>query len=85
MTLARMYAEALSKAEQGKTMKETVQHLLIALKRRGHLKLLPRIVAEYEKLQERSARSKAYTKVTKEGEQTRMLLELYNKLITTNG
>lgn len=85
MTLARMYAEALWKAGQGKTVKEHTKNLVTALKRRGHLKLLPRIAAEYEKLEERKERSKKYSTITPESEQTRVLLELYQKLVNTHG
>ncbi len=85
MMLARMYAEALYKAGQGKTTKEHTKNLTAALKRRGHLKLLPRIAAEYEKLLEREDRSKKYKNVTPESEQTRVLLELYQKLVSIHG
>jgi len=85
MTLAKMYAEALYKAEQGKSVKEHSKNLVAALKRRGHEKLLPRIVAEYEKLLEREERSKKYKKVTPESEQTRVLLELYQKFVSNHG
>jgi F0F1-type ATP synthase delta subunit len=80
-----MYAEALYKAEQRKAAKEHSKNLVTALKRRGHLALLPRIVAEYEKLAERDERSKKYKEVTPESEQTRVLLELYQKLVHDNG
>lgn len=84
MTLARMYAEALYKTGRGKVEKEHGKHLVIALKRRGHLALLPRIAAEYEKLLERESRSDRYKKVTQESEQTRVLLELYQKLVNSS-
>lgn len=82
MTLARMYAEALHKAQGEKTMTVLAKNLSSALKRRGHLKLLPRIAAEYQKLLEGEERLKEYKKVTKESEQTRVLLELYQKLVS---
>lgn len=80
-----MYAEALYKAQQGKATKEHSKNLAAALKRRGHLKLLPQIAAEYEKLHERQERSTKYKKVTPESEQTRVLLELYQKLVSNHG
>lgn len=85
MTLARMYAEALHKAQKGKATKEHSKNLVAALKRRGHLALLPRIAAEYEKLLERDERSTTYRNVTAESEQTRVLLELYQKLVSNHG
>lgn len=54
-----------------------------ALERRGHTKLMPQIYREYEKLLLRRDRLAAHEKVTPVQERTRVLLELYRKLINT--
>ena len=79
MNIATQYAAALYKSRLSDDQR--LKNLRTALKRRGHLKLLPRIAAEYEKLLEGVVRSKEYKKTTKESEQTRVLLELYQKLV----
>ena len=76
MELATQYAKALFEAE-----KPTVTKLREALLRRGHLKLLPRIFSEYQKLLLAKDRREARSKVTPAQERTRILLELYQKLI----
>lgn len=81
MNLARQYAEALYRA-QGKD-KEKIKHLIEALVRRGHLKLLPRIYAAYRTLDERRARIAAYRTLTPERARRRMLIELYKKLVSS--
>ncbi len=85
MTLAHMYAQALFKLQGQKPTKELAKNLQTALRRRGHEKLLPRIMAEYEKLQEGGERSAEYRTTTPEREQTRILLELYQKLVKHHG
>jgi hypothetical protein len=77
---AEDYAKALCQLE---AKPEHIAGLRDALKRRGHLKLFPRILAEYEKLQLRERRLKKQKEVTPEGERTRVLLELYRTLIAT--
>jgi hypothetical protein len=52
-----------------------------ALKRRKQLKLLPRVLSEYQKLELRDRRLTAQKKVTPAEERTRVLLELYRTLI----
>ena len=76
MELAHQYAKALFESER-----PTVAKLRDALERRGHLKLLPRIFAEYQKLLLQQDRRIARSKVTPAQERTRVLLELYNNLI----
>jgi hypothetical protein len=79
MNLATQYAKALyeSKAPDGARIK----NLRATLARRGHDKLLPKIYTEYGYLVERDRRLGEYKKITPEKEQTRILLELYQKLI----
>ncbi len=77
---AEDYAKALYQLE---AKPEHVAGLRAALAQRGHLKLMPRILAEYEKLQLRARRLKKQKEVTPEGERTRVLLELYRTLIAT--
>ena len=75
--LATDYAKALYELGE---KHEHLQGLTEALKRRGHEKLLPQIFAEYKKLVLGAERLAEHKKVTPEKEQTRVLLELYNKL-----
>lgn len=51
------------------------------LKRRGHEKLLPQILREYEKLELGAKRLEAHKKVTPERERTRVLFDMYKHLI----
>lgn len=83
MTTAAAYARALESLVE-KTparSKEFLKNLHTSLQRRGHSKLLPQIVNEYEKLQLQKKRSTEMSKVTPQMEQTRILLQLYRKLI----
>lgn len=83
MILATQYAKALYELvsdEPGKG-KTFLKNLQVTLKRRGHEKLIHQIMQEYEHLElaeERVAQAKA---VTPERERTRVLFELYKKLI----
>lgn len=74
--IAQDYAKALFELE-----KPSLPRLREALMRRGHLKLMPRIFAEYQKLLLQKERHKVHAKITPERERTRMLLELYKKMI----
>ena len=81
---AAAYAKALREvAAKNPDTKQTFVHLRTALERRGHVKLLPAIISEYEKLELAEARSKARGTVTTESERTRVLLELYRHLVST--
>lgn len=75
--LARDYAQGVyelgGKAEHLKPLQQV-------LERRGHLKLLPQILAEYKKLEEHDARIAKHKEETPEQAQTRILLELYRTL-----
>ncbi len=75
--LAKDYAQGLYELG-GKA--EHIKPLKIVLERRGHLKLLPQILAEYQKLEEHDVRIANHKKETPEQAQTRTLLELYRKL-----
>lgn len=75
--LAKDYAQGLY--ELG-AKKEHLAELTKILKRRGHTKLLPQILAEYEKLVEHDARLLKHKEETPDQTQTRILLELYRKL-----
>lgn len=85
MNLAASYARALYEVTQDGEHKsaEVIKNFREALARRGHEKLLPKIFAEYEKLEVKKTRLAEHKKVTPEAEQTRNLLELYRKLIAT--
>lgn len=83
MNLATQYATALYQSDAPDAKR--ISGLREALQRRGHEKLLPRILAEYEKLAEREQRSKQYRTTTPEQDQTRTLLELYQKLVQHHG
>ena len=75
--LSRDYAQGLYELG-GK--QEHLAPLRAVLERRGHLKLLPQIFAEYKKLEEHDARMKKHKEETPEQAQTRILLELYRTL-----
>ncbi len=83
MIIASQYARALYSLvkENPKTGKEFLVGLRMALKRRGHEKLLPQIFTEYKKLEIAGKRSLEAQAVTPERERTRILFELYKKLI----
>ncbi|MBP7770311.1 MAG: hypothetical protein KA066_00120 [Candidatus Pacebacteria bacterium] len=75
--LSRDYAQGLYELG-GKP--EHLKPLKSVLERRGHLKLLPQILAEYQKLEEHDARIAKHKEETPEQAQTRQLLELYRTL-----
>ena len=83
MTTASLYAKALHAAlEEGKVNASgALKNLKEALARRGHQKLLPHIFNAYTRLEEQRTRSAMYKEVTPERERTRVLYELYRKLI----
>ncbi len=83
MTIAAQYAKALYES-QGQDQAR-LKNLRETLKRRGHEKLLPSIFSEYERLAEKHERLEGYKKTTPEKERTRVLLELYQKLIQHHG
>ena len=80
---AHDYAQALYELTKVKPAKgkEYLSNLKKALVRRGHEKLLPRILAEYEKLVAKEKRAEQFEKLTAKEEQKRILIELYQKLI----
>ena len=78
--LAADYAKALWEMKE----KPNFSHLRTVLERRGHLKLLSQIFAEYQKLLLRDERRERQEKITPEQERTGVLLELYRKLTRTN-
>ncbi|MDE1924659.1 MAG: hypothetical protein KGH79_00555 [Patescibacteria group bacterium] len=82
MPIARIYAQALFEMVEAKpsSTKVFLANLQKALKRRGHQKLLPAILNEYQKLETAAARRALYAKVTPEMERTRILMQLYRKL-----
>ena len=81
MTLAAQYAKALYESDAPGAAR--LQNLREALRRRGHEKLLRQIYTEYKRLVEKEKRLQEYKKITPEKEQTRILLELYQKLVHT--
>lgn len=83
MKLESMYAQALYGIGEVNTPHAVFQNLKMALERRGHIKLLPKILQEYEKLHLHRARMQMYTTPSTESERTRVLLELYRKLLST--
>lgn len=86
MTNATDYAKALFAAAEDHPQMGTklLANLRTLLERRGHVRLLPKILSEYEKLFLRDERAKRYRSATPEQERTRVLLELYRKLIHTH-
>ena len=84
MTLAQTYARALFDLVSSNSSKadEYLKNTSLALKRRGHEKLLPQIFSEYKTLELQKERTKIHNTITPEKERTRTLLELYRKLTT---
>lgn len=82
MSISSDYARALFEAADAHPQKgtELLKNLKLLLARRGHSKLLPRVLSDYEKLFMREERAKRYARVTPDQERTRILLELYRKL-----
>ncbi len=78
--IAADYAKALY--DLGSTA--DIKKVREALVRRGHSKLLPRIYAEYKKLSLCDERRTLREKSNPNKERTRILLELYKKLIATH-
>ncbi len=84
MPTALVYAKALREASQENgNAKALIANLRGALERRGHQKLLPAIVTEYEKLELAEERSKSRSTITPESERNRQLLELYRRLVSS--
>ena len=85
MTTPEQYAEALYELveEHPEKSGEYLSNLRRALEAKGHEKLLPRVYAAYQKLALRKERFKRYAQVTPEQERNRILLELYQRLITS--
>lgn len=83
MTIAASYARALHQLVVQNPGKSTMYlaNLRTSLAKRGHLKLLPNIVSEYQKLDIADVRAAQNSAVTPEKERTRILLGLYKKLI----
>ena len=77
--LATDYAKALYSLKPSKP--DLLENVRAALRRRGHEKLLPQIFVEYRKLLLHDERLTMHQTVTPQQEQTRILLELYQKLI----
>ncbi len=75
------YAKALYSLNPDKSHLASLRNLL---KRRGHEQLLPRIFSEYKKLVLAEERRERAAEITPEAERTRILLELYRKLIHTH-
>ena len=82
MPLARTYARVLHELveKNPKGARIFLKNLREALKRRGHGKLLPNILSEYQKLETAGLRRAMYAEVTPEMERTRVLMQLYKKL-----
>lgn len=85
MTTASSYARALHELVAQDSSKSSVyiKNLRASLSKRGHLKLLPHIASEYQKLDVGQARAARHSQVTPEKERVRVLLGLYKKLIET--
>jgi F0F1-type ATP synthase delta subunit len=83
MPIARTYARALFEMIEvnPKNAKVFLENLRKTLARRGHQKLLPNILNEYQKLETARLRRAAYADITPEMERTRVLMQLYRKLI----
>ncbi len=85
MIKSRQYAYALYELIDVSPQKAAlyIKNLKEVLERRGHIKLLPQIFSETQKLELKDQRGRVKKAASKEHERTRVLLELYRKLITS--
>ena len=85
MTIEAQYASALYTLIEKDPAKsgEYLSGLKKTLERKGHQKLLSRILSEYRRISDQKERFDGYRVITPEHEQTRTLLELYRTLITS--
>ena len=85
MKIAAKYAHLLYRiaAEHPEEAAEALQALVTMLKSRHLEKMLPQIYAEYQKLTLGGERRALHVAHTPRRERTRVLLELYRKLIAT--
>lgn len=86
MSTAHSYAKALfalveKDPEKAKTY---MRNLHAAVERRGHKKLLPQILREFEHLEQARERAMHFKEPTAERERTRVLYELYKKLTASS-
>ncbi len=84
MNNATQYAKALHTVvtDAKFSRSDLLSKFRVLLERRGHLRLMPRIYAEYKKLELAERRAHMHALVTPEQERTRVLLELYRKLVS---
>lgn len=85
MNTATYYAKALESLVETHPDKgrQYIKNLRASLMLRGHEKLLPRILSEYQKLDVKRKRVERHRAITPEMQQTDRLLQLYRKLIAT--
>ncbi len=85
MSVASSYARALFEVVSADPTKAAVyiQNIKASLQSRGHLKLMPAIASEYQKLEIAAERRATHSRVTPEKERLRVLLGLYKKLVET--
>jgi F0F1-type ATP synthase delta subunit len=84
MQLSDQYAKALydvAEKHPGNAA-DHVRNLRASLAKRGHEKLLPRILTAYEHLHASAKRKARVAAITPEERRTRTLVELYKKLIS---
>lgn len=85
MTTASQYAKALYEliSKNPSKHKEYAKNIQGVLQERGHSKLLPQILSELERLDEKNKRSERFNTQTPEQQKNRALLELYQKLVSS--
>ncbi len=85
MNPAAHYARALFELVEKTPNNEAVflHNLVSVLKRRGHGALLARIFSEYQKLELQKKRTAGRSKTSADERRTKVLLELYRKLIAS--
>ena len=85
MKLSQQYAHALFalRQEMPEKSKAHLEGLVRTLQSKGHTKLSPNILFEYQAILEKKDRSARYGEVSTEGERTRALVELYRVLAST--
>ncbi len=81
MNISSQYAKALYQSQAPDV--RLIKNFFELLKRRGHQKLAPSILNEYKKLVLQKERTLMHAHTTPQQEETRVLLQLYRRLVAT--
>lgn len=85
MTIEAQYAKALYELVQKDPPQASkyLENLKMTLNAKGHQKLISGIFAEYQRIEEQKKRLGTYAQTSPAEDRTRILLELYRKLVTS--